>query len=289
MIRPERCCDERMQALKWIGVGLQASHYGEWMALPRSAGWLEVHSENYLGDGGLDLHVLQELAHHYPISLHGVGAALGSVEPLCESHLASVRRLCDRIKPVRVSEHLSWSRVGGEHFNELLPVPCTREALHQVCTQVERMQEALGRKILVENVCSYVRYREAHMHAADFMNQVAETTECGLLIDLHNLYVDQRNHGLDPYAFLHRINPAFVGELHLAGSSSEGSIMIDDHGAEVPAPVWALYTHALRRWGAVPTLVEWDDNLPSLEVFLGQAEIAAALFVEAVEPDHVYA
>lgn len=256
------------------GIGLRASHYRAFLDGRPAAGWLEVHSENYFGDGGYDLHVLEHVRRDYPLSLHGVGLSLGSADRLRENHLAKLKRLVARVEPLLVSEHLCWGTYGERHFNDLLPLPYTGEALRLVIERVDRVQSALGRRILVENVSSYLQYRDSTIPELEFLAELARRSGCGLLLDINNLYVNSVNHGFDPHAALDAVPADAVEEIHLAGHSRGEVCLIDDHGSRVIDDVWTLYDAALARVGAVRTLIEWDTNIPELEVLLGEADRA---------------
>jgi uncharacterized protein (UPF0276 family) len=264
-----------------VGVGLRAPHYRQFLARRPKVGWLEVHSENYLDQAGWDWHVLEQLRRDYPVSLHGVGLGLGSARGFSEAHLARVRDLVARVQPVLVSEHLSWGAVGDRQLNDLLPMTLDRAALDLLSTRVERMQEVLGRQVLLENVSTYVRFHADAMSEAEFLAALAARTGCGLLLDINNLYVNQCNHGEDALAAMAAIAPGMVGEMHLAGHLVTPQAVIDHHGDRVAQPVWQLYEAALRRFGAVPTLIEWDTDIPALEVLLAEADQAALLHAAA--------
>jgi uncharacterized protein (UPF0276 family) len=264
------------------GIGLRAQHYRDFLDERPTTGWLEVHSENYFGDGGYDLHVLRQVRADYPVSLHGVGLALGSVENGAAEHIAKLKRLADAIDPVFVSEHVCWGRAAGRHFNDLLPLPYTEEALDLMVSRVERLQETLGRRILVENVSSYVSFAAGDMAEGEFIAALARRAGCGVLLDVNNLYVNQRNHGSDALAAMDAIAPEAVAEIHLAGHLVTGECLIDTHGDRVTEPVWALYDAALTRFGAVPTLIEWDTDIPPLATLLAEARRAQAAMHECV-------
>jgi uncharacterized protein (UPF0276 family) len=259
------------------GIGLRAPHVRAVRDERPPIAWLEVHSENYFADGGPALASLDRIAAHYPLSLHGVGLALGSVAPLDREHLRKLARLVDRVHPASVSEHLCWGAFGGRHFNDLLPLPYTSECLDHVCARVAAIQEVLRRPILVENVSTYTTFAESEIPEAEFVAAVATRTGCGLLLDVNNVYVNARNHGLDPAAYLAALPVDRVHEIHLAGHDDCGGLVIDTHGAPVAPPVWALYEAALARFGPVPTLVEWDTDIPVLDVLLDEAATAQAL------------
>lgn len=257
-----------------FGVGLRAPHYRQFLAHRPKVDWLEVHTENYLDAGGWDAHVLQQLRHDYPISLHGVGMGIGSARGFSEYHLQRVCEVVRRVEPALVSEHLCWGAVDDRHLNDLLPLPLTHEALNLVCERVERIQEVLGRQILLENVSVYLRYRDDAMSEAEFLAAVAKRTGCGILLDINNLYVNLLNHQEDPLAALAVLAPHSVGEMHLAGHLVTPEAVIDHHGERIAQPVWELYEKALQRFGAVSTIIEWDTDIPALEVLLEEAQHA---------------
>jgi uncharacterized protein (UPF0276 family) len=264
-----------------VGVGLRAPHYRRFVEQRPRAAWLEVHTENYLDQAGWDWHVLQQLRRDYPISLHGVGLGLGSARGFSEQHLERVRSLVERVEPALVSEHLCWGAVGDRQLNDLLPITLDRAALALLSARVGRVQDALGRRLLLENVSTYVRFNTDAMSEAEFMAALAARTGCGLLLDINNLYVNQCNHGEDALAALAAIQPGMVGEMHLAGHLETPLAVIDHHGAAVAEPVWRLYQAALARFGPLPTLIEWDTDIPALEVLLGEAEKARVLHAAA--------
>jgi uncharacterized protein (UPF0276 family) len=262
------------------GIGLRAPHYQELLArgtASSGAAFLEVHSENFFGDGGQPLKYLERFRQDYAISTHGVGLSLGGTDPLDKDHLAKLKRLVDRIEPALVSEHLCWVGVGGRYLNDLLPLPYTAESLNHVVARVSHVQDFLRRKILVENVSSYLEFRESDIAEWDFVAEVAKRAGCGVLLDVNNIYVNAKNHGIDAVKFIDAIDPASVGEIHLAGFQDTGEILIDTHGARVHDDVWALYAHAIRRFGATPTLIEWDTDIPALDVLLDEAAHASKL------------
>jgi len=266
--------------LAGVGIGLRAPHYRAFLDGAPAVDWLEVHSENFFGDGGFDLHVLDHVRSRYPVSLHGVGLALGSViadasdEALFAAHLERLAALVERVEPALVSEHLCWGAFGARHFNDLLPLPYTRDALRWMCVQVTRVQERLRRRILIENVSSYVAFAADEMPELEFLAALARRTGCGLLLDVNNLHVNAVNHGFDARAALAAVPPECVAEIHLAGHVRVDDTLIDDHGSPVAPAVWSLYEHALAEIGAVPTLLEWDTDVPALAVLIGEADAA---------------
>jgi uncharacterized protein len=240
-------------------------------------GWLEVHSENYFVDGGPAIAALDAIRRDFPVSLHGVGLSLGSADALDAGHLSRLRRLVSHIEPAAVSEHLCWSHVDGRHLNDLLPLPFTEEALTLVCERVDAVQDALARPLLVENVSAYVRFDHDAMSEWDFVVAVARRTGCKLLFDVNNVYVNAVNHGFDAGAFLAAIPGDAVAEIHLAGFDTRGACLIDTHGTQVAPPVWALYRAAIARFGPKPTLIEWDTDIPPLEVLMDEAAKAQTI------------
>ncbi|MDB5962404.1 MAG: hypothetical protein JWP59_3698 [Massilia sp.] len=263
-----------------VGIGLRAPHYRDFLERPQAVDWFEVHTENFLHLSGRDGQVLQRLRRDYPVSLHGVGLGLGSAHGFSASHLERVRRLAERIEPFLVSEHLSWNAVAGRNLNDLLPLTLNRAAFELVADRIDQVQEALGRTILLENVSTYLRFRDDALGEAAFLAALARRTGCGLLLDLNNLYVNQCNHGEDALAAIAAIAataPGAVGEIHLAGHLVTPTALVDHHGAPVAPAVWDLYRAALRTFGKLPTLIEWDTDVPHLSVLLAEVEQARAL------------
>jgi len=256
------------------GIGLRAPHLAEFVASPPAVGWVEVHPENYMGDGPA-LRALERVRADLPVSLHGVGLSLGSSDGLSERHLARLEKLTDRLQPALVSEHLSWSVVEGSYLNDLMPLPYTEESLVLVARHIDYVQDRLRRRILVENPSSYLRYRHSTIPEPEFLAALVRLTGCGLLCDVNNIYVSGRNLGFDPAGYLAALPAEAVGEFHLAGHHvnpvGEGEILIDDHGSEVAGPVWALHRQALALIGARPTLIEWDCRIPPLRVLVAEA------------------
>ncbi|MDQ5909419.1 MAG: uncharacterized protein QG599_1514 [Pseudomonadota bacterium] len=266
------------------GIGLRADHYDAVLETQPPVGWLEVHSENYFGAGGKPLKVLERVRADYPLSLHGVGLSVGSIDPLDQRHLTALKNLIRRFEPALVSEHLSWGSVDGRHFNDLLPLPYTEEALDHFSERVIAVQDVLGRQILIENPSSYLQYVASVIPEWEFLVEVAGRTGCGVLLDVNNIYVSARNHGFDASAYLQAIPLALVQEIHLAGfvvnRFDDGEILIDTHSQPVCPAVWALYRQAVQRFGPVPTLIEWDTDLPALAVLVAEAQQADAIVLE---------
>jgi uncharacterized protein (UPF0276 family) len=268
-----------MRAIAGAGIGLRHPHdailAAEPQGAPLRAAWLEVHSENYLCDGGPRLAMLEEIRARYPLSCHGVGLSLGSAEGLDQNHLARLKNLFARVEPALVSEHLSWSVHDGVYLNDLLPLPYTEESLAVVTRNVHAAQDAFGRRILVENPSRYVSFKESAMPEAEFLTQLVANTGCGLLLDVNNVYVSCVNTDGDPEDFIRALPAPSIGEIHLAGHSIAGegetSVLVDTHSAPVCEAVWELYRLTLATIGPRPTLVEWDRDLPALEVLSAEA------------------
>jgi hypothetical protein len=256
------------------GIGFREPHYAEIVATRPAVGWFEVHAENYLGGGPRGRH-LDELRRDWPVSVHGVGLSLGSAEGIDAAHLARLKALVDRCQPFVVSEHLSWSITDGIYLNDLLPLPYTEEALAVVAANVRRLQDCLGRRVLIENPSRYLRFAASGIPEAEFLAELVRRSGCGLLCDVNNIHVTCANVGGDPLAWLRALPAEAVGEIHLAGyhvNDADGvEILIDDHGSPVADPVWTLFEHAVARFAAAPVLIEWDSNLPDLSVLVAEA------------------
>jgi uncharacterized protein (UPF0276 family) len=257
------------------GIGLRPQHQSEFLKRRPAVGWVEVHSENHFARGGMQRAVLTEVRAHYPLSLHGVGLSIGSTDPLNRAHLAELLRLERDFDPILVSEHLAWGSIDGRFMNDLLPLPYSEEALRHMASRVRVVQDVLGRQILIENVSSYLQFKDSTMAEWEFLVALVAESGCALLLDLNNLHVNARNHGFDPDVFLHHLPPAAVREIHVAGHGREEvgarELLVDTHAAPVCSAVWRLYGAALERFGAVHTLIEWDAELPALDVLLGEA------------------
>lgn len=277
-----------------VGIGWRHPHYRELMQSLPALDFLEVHSENFFGDGGAALAVLQQARGHYPVSLHGVGLALGSAAGIDTAHLDQLAQLVQRIEPVRVSDHACFARgsLGGNtvHAADLLPIPFNDEALAVLCANVQRVQDSLRRPLLVENLSAYLGFASSDRAEPEFLIALAQRTGCQLLVDVNNIYVNALNARIagdpaDPVQaccdWLDAIAPGIVGEIHVAGHSllddEHGEIVIDDHGSRVCDAVWQIQAHALRRFGPVPVLVEWDTDVPALSVLLQEAATARAV------------
>jgi len=271
------------------GIGLRSPHVAEVQATRPALSWVEVHPENYLG-GGPAVRALEAIRGQYPLSFHAVGLSVGSAAGVDRRHLGRLKALADRFQPAMVSEHLAWSQAGGAYLNHLLPLPYTEESLDAVCRNVDEVQTALGRRILVENPSGYLRFAGSTIPEPEFLATLAARTGCGLLCDVNNIHVTAKNLGLDARAYLAALPGAAVGEIHVAGHSVNetggGPILIDDHGSPVSPEVWVLYEEALRRFGPRPTLVEWDTAIPTLDTLMGEARHADARLLRAARDAH---
>jgi uncharacterized protein (UPF0276 family) len=247
-----------------FGAGLRAEHYEDVLGGRPNVDWFEAISENYMDTGGRPLAIVEAVRRDYPLALHGVGLSIGSVDPLSERYLERLSTLVSRIEPSLVTDHLCWTGVDGRSLFDLLPLPYTEEALAHVVARVRRVQDFLGRRILLENPSTYIAYRASMMPEHEFLAAVAEQADCGILLDVNNVYVSATNHGFDPRAYIDAIPVERVGQLHLAGYTDTGSYLFDTHSAPVSDAVWDLYAHTVRRFGSVSTLVEWDAEIPPL-------------------------
>lgn len=257
------------------GVGLRAQHHARVIDEHPAVAWFEVHAENFFADGGPQLRLLEQVRERYPLSVHGVGLGLGSTDPLDLAHLSALRRLIDRFEPGLVSEHLCWAALDGRHHNDLLPLPYTEESLRHCVARVGAVQHELGRRIAIENLSSYVRFDESTLTEWEFVAALAAESGCALLLDVNNVYVNACNHGFDAAGYVDAMPRAAVAEIHLAGHAIERhgdrELRVDTHGSQVCDAVWSLYERALRRFGPVPTLIEWDTDIPDLDVLLDEA------------------
>ena len=267
------------------GVGFKPEHFDAIRADRGAVGFLEVHAENYMGDGGLPHAQLTALRADVALSLHGVGLSIGGPRPLDADHLARLRRLIDRYQPESFSEHLAWSSHDEGYLNDLLPLPYTEETLALVCDHVDQVQAALGCRMLLENPATYVEFAQSTIPETEFLAEIAARTGCGLLLDVNNVFVSATNHRTDPRAYLAAFPLHRVGEIHLAGHSAErlpsGPLLIDDHGSPVADPVWRLFAEVIARTGPLPSLVEWDNDVPAWPVLAAEAARARAILSEA--------
>ena len=262
------------------GIGLRREHYETVLAERPAVPWFEVISENFMVDGGRPLHVLESVRRDYAVALHGVSLSPGSAEPLDGVYIRHLQRLIARVEPAIVSDHLCWTGLGGHNSHDLLPLPFTAEAVRAAATRIAQVQDALGRRILVENVSSYVRFRESEMEEWEFVAAVAQEADCHLLLDVNNVYVNARNHGFDARRYLEGIPLGRVRQFHLAGHEDHADLVVDTHDQPVCDAVWQLYRAAVVRFGPQPTLLERDARVPELEVLLAEAHAADRILEE---------
>jgi uncharacterized protein (UPF0276 family) len=261
-----------------VGIGLRAPHIADVLQRRPAVPFFEVHSENLFCAGGPMWDAFTQIRRDYQVSLHGVGLSLGSAHGIDAIHLRRLREVVDRAEPALVSEHISWGAIGDRHFNDLLPLPYTEEALAVMVAHATQMQEGLNRQVLLENVSSYIHYTHSTMPEWEFLTALAQSSGCMLLVDVNNVYVNSVNHGIDARRYLASIPPDLVGEIHLAGFTRKedagGPLLIDTHDHRVAAEVWQLYGEAIAHFGAIPTLIEWDQDLPAFDVLQDEARIA---------------
>jgi uncharacterized protein (UPF0276 family) len=267
------------------GVGFKPEHYADIVGSNPDLGFLEVHAENFMGDGGMPHRMLAELSARYALSLHGVGLSIGAARPLDKAHLSRLRHLIDRYRPQSFSEHLAWSTHDTGFLNDLLPLPYTPETLARVADHVDEVQQATGRQILLENPSTYVLFEESCIDEIDFLDTVAERTGCGLLLDVNNVFVSATNQQTSAEAYIDAFPLDLVGEIHLGGHAEDADdhgapLLIDSHGRPVVDPVWALYARTLARGGARPTLIEWDNDVPDWPVLEAEAARAAHVLAD---------
>ena len=263
------------------GVGLRPPHYSHVLESRPAVDWFEVISENFLVDGGRPLHVLDRVRDDYPVVLHGVSLSIGSADPIDHSYLRRLRQLSERIEAAWISDHLCWTGVGGHNLHDLLPLPYSEEALDHVAARVRCVQDALGRRIALENVSSYLTFCDSVLTEWDFLAAVAERADCAILLDVNNVFVSARNHEFDPHAYLDAVPVERVIQFHLAGHSDCGTHLLDTHDHPVCDAVWELYAAAVQRFGPLPTLIEWDDRIPAFDRLHAEAQRAATVAAQA--------
>jgi uncharacterized protein (UPF0276 family) len=268
----------------WLGfgLGLRPTHYETILNESPAVDWFEIISENYLVPGGRPLHYLDRIRERYPMVMHGVSLSIGAQDPLNREYLKQLRALADRVEPAWISDHLCWTGAHGLNAHDLLPLPYTGEALKHVAARVGEVQDILGRRILLENVSSYVSYPESEMSEWEFLREIAGRADCLILLDINNIFVSSVNHEFDPLTYLNAIPPERVWQFHLAGHRNHGDYIIDTHDEPVIDPVWELYAVAVRRFGRVSTMIERDDNIPPLAELL--AELDRARRIAATSP-----
>lgn len=255
-----------------FGLGLRPAHYEAILQHSPRVDWFEAISENYMVPGGKPLYYLDLIRERHPIALHGVSLSIGSTDPLDFAYIKALRTLINRVHPVRVSDHLCWTGVQSHNMHDLLPLPFTEEAIHHIVPRIRRIQDAIGQPLLLENVSSYVTWRESAMTEWEFLRAILEEADCLLLLDVNNVYVSAINHGFNPLDYLNALPPSRVAQIHLAGHSEQDDCLIDTHDQPIVDAVWSLYAEALQRFGYVPTMIERDDNIPPLETLLVELE-----------------
>lgn len=260
-----------------FGLGLRVEHYEDLLAGTPSVDWLEILSENYMIEGGKPLHYLRRLRERFPMVMHGVSLSIGSTDALDRDYLKALKRLADMIEPAWISDHLCWTGVDGTNLHDLMPLPHTEEAIAHVVDRVRQVQDSLGRRILLENVSSYVSYRHSEIPEWQFLGAIAERADCLLLLDVNNVYVSARNHGFDPRAYIDGVPADRVQQIHLAGHDASGPVIVDTHDAPVCEAVWDLYAHTVRRLGPVSSMIERDDRIPPLAELLTELDRARAV------------
>jgi uncharacterized protein (UPF0276 family) len=260
-----------------FGLGLRVDHYDELLAGDVAVDWLEIVSENYLIPGGRPLHYLARFRERYPLVMHGVSMSIGSVDPLDLAYLKQLKKLADFVRPAWISDHLCWTGMSGNNLHDLMPMPYTEEAIDHVVARVRQVQDVIERRLVLENVSSYVSYTQSQMSEWAFLGEIARRADCLLLLDVNNVYVSAHNHGFDARDFLDGLPADRIQQIHLAGHSHQGDLIIDTHDAPVIAPVWDLYVDALRRFGAVSTMIERDDHIPPLQEMLAELDYARAI------------
>ncbi|MGI1663082.1 MNIO family bufferin maturase [Palleronia sp. KMU-117] len=258
------------------GVGYKPQHFAAILEDPGAVGWLEIHAENYMGDGGRPIAQLRALCDRFPISVHGVGLSIGGERPLDPGHLDRLARLVRWLKPASFSEHLAWSTHDTGFLNDLLPLPYTARTLARVADHIDQVQEALGRRMLLENPSTYLAFAETEMAEVDFLTELVRRTGCGLLLDVNNVFVSATNQQVDPVAYIDAFPLDAVGEIHLGGHDEDADdvgapLLIDSHGRAVADPVWALYAHTIALGGRKPTLIEWDNDVPDWPTLRAEA------------------
>ncbi len=270
----------KTSSITGAGIGLRSRHYQEILDSKPDIPWFEVLSENYFGAGGLPIHHLERVREDYPVTLHGVGMSLGSADPLNFSYLTKLRNLAEKIAPVYISDHLAWISVDGRHAHDLLPLPYTEEALVHFSERVQQVQDFLGRRLLIENPSSYMGFKDVDMTEWEFLQELINRTDCDLLFDVNNVYVSGKNHGFDPIEYLHALPADRVKEIHLAGYEEQDNYLFDTHGYRVHPPVWDLYETTIKHLGPIPTLIEWDNDIPEFAVLVDEANQAQKVLDE---------
>lgn len=271
-----------------FGLGLRTEHYDHVLQHRPDVDWFEIISENYMVDGGKPLHYLDEIRKDYPMVMHGVSLSIGSTDPLNRDYLARLKQLIQRVEPHWVSDHLCWTGVHNTNSHDLLPLPYNEEAIAHVVSRIEQVQDYLGQQILLENLSSYVTYKESELTEWEFFNEIARRADCHILLDINNIFVSAHNHEFDPLTYLNGIDVDRVMQFHLAGHSYNGDMIIDTHDHDVCDPVWSLYAEALKRFGAVSTMIERDDDIPEFNELRAELSIAEQIADRTLSSEELY-
>jgi len=270
----------KTQSIQGVGLGLRSAHYQEIFDTKPDVPWFELLSDNYMAEGGLPIHRAEKIRQNYPLTLHGVGMSLASADPLDLDYLSRLKTIAKRLQPAYVSDHLAWVSASGQYTHDLLPFPYTQFTVQYVADRISQVQDFLGREILVENPSSYLEFHATEMTEWEFIQGICQKSGCNILLDINNIYVSAVNHGFDPYEYLQAIPADRVKEIHLAGYEKMQGYLFDTHGYRVHPPVWDLYQAALKRFGRVPTLIEWDTDIPDFETLRSEARKAEAKMKE---------
>ncbi|WP_419810209.1 DUF692 domain-containing protein [Bacterioplanoides sp.] len=270
-----------------FGLGLRTQHFEHVLQHQPDLDWFEILSENYMVAGGKPRYYLEAIAERYPLVMHGVSMSIGSTDPLDMDYLKALKKLANDVQPKWISDHICWTSIHGQNSHDLLPLPYTQETVRHVAERVKQVQDFLGRRILLENVSSYLSYNNSEMDEWTFLSQVAEEADCLILLDINNIYVSARNHHFEPLDFLNKIDPKRVQQFHLAGHSDFGDHVIDTHDHDVPDAVWQLYKEALKRFGAVSTMIERDDNIPEFPELYAELQIAKDIAQQQLTPEQL--
>lgn len=277
--------NKRTQKLPYLGfgLGLRPNYYEEILIKKPDLDWFEILTENYLIPGGKPLYYLDRIREHYPIVMHGVSLSLGSTDPLDWDYLKQVKELAFRVQPVWISDHLCWTGVHGLNIHDLLPVPYTTQAIKHIVSRIHQIQDFLQRPLLIENVSSYLTYKQSEMSEWDFILEIVKQSDCYLLLDVNNIYVSSFNHGFNPMDYINSMPVGKVAQIHLAGHTNHGDYIIDTHNAPVIEPVWSLYEATIQRFGPVSTMIERDDNMPEFDELLAEINHARRLAQQALK------
>lgn len=269
-----------------FGLGLRREHYDDLISGQIAVDWLEILSENYMVPGGKPLFYLDKICAHYPVVMHGVSLSIGSVDPLNKVYLRELKHLADRIQPKWISDHLCWTGIGGINLHDLMPLPYTEEALQHIVTRVTQVQDFLGQRILLENVSSYLSYPHSTISEWEFLRELANQSDCLILLDINNIQVSAHNHNFNPLTYLNAMPAERIQQIHLAGHANKGGYSIDTHDHEIVSDVWSLYAEAITKFGPISTMIERDDDVPPLEVLLAELQIARTISLQATSDDN---